>query len=74
VFFFKGNIEDFMIELDMDLYNDVETWAAENGFGESKPVRIHEYVPRLLSKSPTSLDSTIKPLLNYAFSVEERPF
>jgi predicted ATP-dependent endonuclease of OLD family len=72
VFFFEGKIEQFIMSIDADLYNQIEAALAENGLSSCKPAFMHEFVERLINKSPHALDSTIKPLLNYAFSINER--
>ena len=72
VFFFKGDVEEFMRTQNAELYNEVETSLTENGLGGCKPAFMHEYVRHLIKKSPHSIDSTIIPLLNYAFSVNTR--
>ena len=71
VFFFRKDVEEFMMNLNLDLYKEVERLLAESKI-KSKPVFMHEFVPKLLDKSPNSLDTTIKPLLEYAFCVSER--
>jgi predicted ATP-dependent endonuclease of OLD family len=72
VFFFKDKVEQFMQMQDPDLFAEVEKSLVENGLTKCKPVFMHEFVTKLLIKSPCSLNKTIKPLLEYAFHVDER--
>ena len=54
------------------LYAEVEKSLVASGVKATKPVFIHEFVPKLHAKSPNSLDTTIRPLLDYAFDVRAR--
>lgn len=72
VFFFKKDVEEFMRAQDPILYTEVEKLLVESGVKATKPIFIHEFVPKLLAKNPNSLDTTIRPLLDYAFDVRAR--
>jgi predicted ATPase len=72
VFFFKKDVENFMENLDPNLYASVADSVSKRGGKVGKPIFMHEFVHELMTKSPCALAQTINPVLECAFDIQNR--